>query len=226
VHTARAVVLVALALGLAVPGASAAQAPPGDSVTGVAETGTGRQEIEFTFDAHSGPSGENPTGIVSFESFFGPSGPLPVDCLSVSGKRASMVAVAPPNNSGIAGLLISVEDSGPGPGGEKLDWHTVSSLPPDCPVPAQIFDDTTSGDIVVTDAPPAPTTYAQCRQAGWVKYGFASHAACIDYVHDRARQKCIFERVAHGIVAFRLKYGLGSNHDHAMRHCVRLYTGF
>jgi hypothetical protein len=226
VHTARAVVLVALALGLAVPAASAAQAPAGDSVTGVAAAGEGRLDTEFTFDAHSGPLGENPTGVVSFKSLFGNSGPLPVDCLSVSGKRASMVAVAPPNNSGIAGLLISVEDRGPGPAGEKLDWHSLSSLPPDCPVPAEIFDDTHSGDIVVTDAPPPPTTYAQCRLAGWVKYGFASHAACIGYVHDRARQKCIFERVAHGIVAFRAKYGLGPTHDHAMRHCVRLYTGF
>jgi hypothetical protein len=226
VHTARAVAVVALALGLAVSSSAAAEAPAGDSVTGVASAGAGRQDTEFTFDAHSGPLGENPTGTVSFKSLFGNAGPLEVACLSVSGKRASMVAVAPPNTSGVAGLLISVEDSGPGPGGEKLDWRTVSSLPPDCPVPAQVFADTTSGDIVVTDAPPPPTTYAQCRLAGWVKYGFASHAACNAYVHERARQACIFERVAHGITAFRSKYGLGPDHDHAMRHCVRLYTGF
>ena len=67
----------------------------------------------------------------------------------------------------------------------------------------------THGDIVVVDAPPPPNTYSQCRQAGWVKYGFASHADCITYVHDQARQKCILERVAHGITAFRAKYGLG-----------------
>ena len=82
------------------------------------------------------------------------------------------------------------------------------------------------GDVVVTDAPPPPTTYAQCRMGGWVGYGFDSHASCIAYVHDQARQKCIFERVAHGIVAFRAKYGLGPAQDHAMRHCVRLYTGW
>jgi hypothetical protein len=216
----------ALALGLAgAPAASVAQTPAGDSVTGVVSNGFGRDFLQFTFDAHSGPSGENPTGIVSFDSLFGNSGPLEVGCLRVAGKRASMVALAP-NNSGIAGLLISVEDSGPGPGGEKLDWQTISSLPPDCPVPAEIFGGTESGDIVVTDAPPPPTAYAQCRQAGWVKYGFTSHAACNGYVHERARQACIFERVAHGIGAFRAKYGLPPDQDHAMRHCVRLYTGF
>ena len=42
-------------------------------------------------------------------------------------------------------------------------------------------------------------------------------------IRDRA---CIFERVAHGIVAFRTKYGLGTDHEHAMRHCVRLRTGW
>jgi hypothetical protein len=48
----------------------------------------------------------------------------------------------------------------------------------------------------------------------------------ISYVHELARQKCIFERVTHGIAAFRAKYGLPPNQDHAMRHCVRLYTGW
>jgi hypothetical protein len=37
---------------------------------------------------------------------------------------------------------------------------------------------------------------------------------------------CIFERAGIRIAAFRAKYGLGPNHDHAMRHCVRLRTGW
>ena len=45
-------------------------------------------------------------------------------------------------------------------------------------------------------------------------------------MHHQARQKCIFERVAHGITAFRAKYELPADQHHAMRHCVRLYTGF
>jgi hypothetical protein len=33
-------------------------------------------------------------------------------------------------------------------------------------------------------------------------------------------------RVAHGIVTFRSKYGFAPDQNHAMRHCVGLYTGF
>jgi hypothetical protein len=189
----------------------------------VASNGEGRDFTRFTFDAHSGASGENPTGTVVFDTLFGSFGALPVSCLTVSGKRASMVIDAPPH-AGIAGFSLSVEDNGPGQDG--FEWHILSSLPPDCPVSSAVLGGIESGDIVVTDSPPPPTTYAQCRQARWVQYGFASHIACIRYVHEHARQACIFERVAHGIVAFRSKYGLGPAHDHAMRHCVRLRTGY
>jgi hypothetical protein len=135
-----------------------------------------------------------------------------------------MVIDAPPN-AAIAGFFLTVEDNGPGPQ-EGLDWSILNSLPPDCPVQSGAISQSESGDIVVTDAPPPPTMYAQCRLAGWVKYGFAGHAACNSYVHERARQACIFERVAHGVTAFRLKYGLGPDHTYAMRHCVRLRTGW
>ena len=217
--------LAALVLALgAAPAASAAPAPAGDSVTGVATNGDGRDFTRFTFDAHSGASGENPTGTVVFDTLFGSFGALPVSCLTVSLKRASMVIDAPPN-AGIAGFYLTVEDNGPGPQ-EGLDWSILNSLPPDCPIPSGAISQSETGDIVVTDSPPAPTTYAQCRQAGWVKYGFAGHADCNAYVHERARQACIFERVAHGVTAFRLKYGLDPDHTFAMRHCVRLQTGW
>jgi hypothetical protein len=190
--------LVALAALLTV--AQVANAQTGDSVTGTAATGFGRGYTVYTFDVHSGPRGEQPTGTVKLVGLFGSTspgtiGPLEVSCLTVNGNRASMFAPAPPNSSGIAALAISVEDNGSGQDG--IDFHTVATLPDDCPVPSAVSEPTASGDITVTDAPP-PTVYAQCR----------------------------FERVATGITAFRAKYGLGPNHDHAMRHCVRLYSGF
>jgi hypothetical protein len=215
---------LAVVLALGAPTVSAAQAPPGDSVTGTAATGAGRQYVEFTFDAHSGPLGERPTGTVRLNALVGDLGALPLSCLSVDGNRASMIVKAPENSSSIAGLAISVEDNQAGQ--DKIDWQTLMTLPSDCPVASVVYDPTVSGDVTVSDAPPPPTTYSQCRQAGWVKYGFNSRAACISYVHELARQKCIFERAAHGITAFRLKYGLGPHHKHAMRRCVRLYTGF
>ncbi len=174
---------------------------------------------------HSGPTGENPTGTVTLDTLFGTIGPLEVSCLTVTGNTAGMIALAPPGSgSTVVGLAISAQDGGPGQ--DRIQFTTLTELPDGCPPSSSPGEPTDSGDIVVTDSPPPPTVYAQCRQAGWVKYGFASHAACNAYVHDLARRKCIFERVAHGIVAFRAKYGLAPDQNHAMRHCVRLHTGW
>jgi hypothetical protein len=194
---------LAVVLAFGAPAVSAAQAPRGDSVTGTAATGAGRGYVEFTFDAHSGPLGERPTGTVRLNAFVGDLGALPLTCLGVDGNRASMIVKAPENTSNVAGLAISVEDNQAGP--DKIDWRTLMTLPSDCPAASEVFDPTVSGNVTVSDAPPPPTTYSQCRQGGWVQYGFDSHAACSSYVHELARQKCIFERVAHGITAFRQK---------------------
>jgi hypothetical protein len=214
-------VVFALWLAVSVPSA-AAQVPTQDSVTGSATTGAARSSAEFTFDVHSGPSGENPVGTVTLDTFFGPIGPLDVSCLSVNGSRASMFADAPPNTSDVAGLLISVEDNGAGQ--DRIDYRVATVAPTGCPVPSAVYTPTNAGDVSVTDAQP-PATYAQCRQAGWVTYGYAAHAQCITAVHDHARKKCLFERAFTGIGPFREKYGVGSNHDFAMRRCVRRYTG-
>jgi hypothetical protein len=220
---ARIAVVLSLVFALAAAaGASAAPAPAGDSVTGTVATGEARSFIEFTFDAHSGPSGENPTGTVHPDAFFGDLGVLEVSCLGVSANRATVIVKAPPNTSGIAGLEISVEDDGPGQ--DRLDWHVISALPSACPAPSNVLAGTESGDLVVTDAPP-PTRFAQCRHGGWLRYGFASKAACIAYVHEQSRQECIFERAYVGISAFRAKYGRGPQHVHAMRRCVRRRAG-
>jgi hypothetical protein len=219
---AAAAAIVVLASGGPRP-VAAAQVPTQDSVTGTAATGFGRSFVEFTFDVHGGPSGENPTGTIDFSGPFVNTGPLNVSCLTVSGNRASMVVLAPQPNLNPPGLVVSVEDNGPGQ--DRIDWYPVAVLPSGCPIPSAVSESTVSGDVTVTDAEP-PATYAQCRQGGWVKYGYASHAQCNDGVHEYARNKCIFERAAIGIVAFRAKYGLGPTHDHAMRRCVRLYTGF
>jgi hypothetical protein len=219
--------LIATALGaaLALPAGASAQTPGQDSVTGTAATGAARSFAEFTFDVHSGPSGENPTGTVTIDAFVGMIGPIDVTCLSVDGNRASMFAAAPPNNTNVAGLLISVEDGGPGQ--DKLDWRTVSGVAPsDCPVPSEVFEPIVSGDITVTDAPPLPTTKDQCRQGGWRTYGFKNQGECVSFVTGEARKACIFELVAHGHPAFRAKYGIGPGHWFAMWACVHRRTGF
>jgi hypothetical protein len=248
--TVVSVVVVAQLIGAGLATAQAA----GDSVVGsgsaedrfVANGQIGCCQYAYTLDAHSGPGGEAPGGTVAVQ-FFGRD-TLPysfsghVSCLSVSGTKAVIGVVVDQSDSefgpavGQGVTLFATDTHAPVTGSfsdrepPDADRFTVHLTQSGCPAfpTSPAFDDlyyVFNGDIAIHDAQP-PATYAQCRQAGWVGYGYASHAQCIDAVHQYARQKCIFERVAHGIVAFRAKYGLGPNQDHATRHCVRLYTGF
>ena len=214
--------LATVVAAVAVPAASA-QTPAGDSVTGSGTAGETRADVFlFQIDAHSGPMGENPTGsflidpAISPEPFGGP-----ITCLAVRANVATFNFEGQPGLPNV-GTIVATDS----PTGDQIAYVGPGRAPTDCsPVTNPPNQTLNGGQIVVTDAQP-PATYTQCRQAGWVAYGYASHPQCISAVHDLARQKCIFERVAHGIVAFRAKYGFAPDQNHAMRHCVRLYTGF
>ena len=218
--------IVVLAVGtvvaaVAVPAASA-QTPAGDSAIGSGTAGETRADVfGFQIDAHSGPSGENPTGSAHFSPEIAPTFGGPITCLAVRANVATFNFQALPASTSVGTVVVT--DS---PTGDQIAYVGPGRAPTDCsPVTNPPNQPLNGGDIVVVDAQ-APATYAQCRQAGWVAYGYASHAQCIEAVHQYARQKCIFERAAHGIVAFRAKYGFPPDQNHAMRHCVRLYTGF
>jgi hypothetical protein len=201
----------------------------------------------------SQPGGANPQGSIHVDEL-GPSpgGTTWIDaavtCLSVNDRVAIVGVTGSRQRSGsgsphtqVAGLIRIVDAGGPNSNADTFQFAmnesarddrtllpgptTCSSFPGPFPTTAPFRDFTNkTGNVIVTDV--QPTTYSQCRQVGWVKYGLASRSACITYVHELARRKCIFERVAHGIAAFRAKYGLPPNQHHAMRHCVRLYTGW
>jgi hypothetical protein len=170
----RLLLLAALSAAIGSP-------PAQDSVTGTASGGYGHSYTVFTFDAHSGPSGENPGGTVTLDTLFGTIGPLEVGCLGVSGSRATIVVKVPPNTSGVAGLQIAVVDGGPG-GEDKLEWYTLSALPPDCPAPSSVVAPVASGDLVVVDAPALPTSKERCKHGGWRVYGFKNQGACVRLV--------------------------------------------
>jgi hypothetical protein len=217
-----AAALMAVA-GVLAPSA-AAQAPTQDSVTGSAGTGVGRGFAMYTFDVRSGPSGENPTGTVTIDSFFGVIGPLDATCLTVSANKAGMIFRAPEPTSDIAGLAIAVQDDGPGQ--DRIDFHTVAALPNDCPAPSEVSAPTVSGDITITDAQPLPTATRQCKNGGWRSFGvFKNQGQCIRSVRHQARQKCIVERAAIGRPAFRSNYGKGPHKRHAMRGCIKQGIG-
>ncbi len=174
-----------------------------------------------------------------------------VSCLSVSGNvaivgvggtRAFTGSFGTFSGISIAGLIRVTDRGGPGSGLDTFEFDVLQNpFPPFPPVPPPLPPPTDcstfpagtpvytnqQGDLVVTHAPSLPTTTQQCRNGGWRTYDvFKNQGDCVSFVRHQARQKCIFERVSHGITAFRAKYGLGPNHSHAMRHCVRLYTGF
>jgi hypothetical protein len=174
----RLLLLAALSAALGSP-------PAQDSVTGAADTGGGRTQVDFIFHAHSGPSGESPGGTVDISLLGGPFAALEVSCLSVSGNRATIIAKAPAGVP-IAGFQIAVEDGGPG-GQDKVVWQLLDTLPASCPPPTGLLLQNSRGDLVVTDAPPRPTSKQMCKDDGWRSYGFRNQGACVSFVNAASR---------------------------------------
>jgi hypothetical protein len=179
----RLIGVAVVASALAGGGVSEAQIPAQDSVTGTAAIGFGRDLVRFTFDVHSGPSGDNPAGAVQFEGPLIVGGTFQISCLNVSGNRASMNIPAPPASGPIVGLVISVEDNGST--GDRIEWQPVlGTLPSGCPPPSGVFGSaTTSGDVTVTDAPALATSKDQCKNGGWRDFpGFKNQGDCVSFV--------------------------------------------
>src|SRR5215213_575951 len=244
-----AIVGLALLASGGLAGIATAQSPSEDSVTGF---GAVQEQVcviltppyvqclvpdNYYFDAHSDPAGENPRGWVIFNTGerlglrqdFGS-----VTCLAVDGNKASIGV----NFSGFDfdaphAAVVFVEDNG-GAGDDRLgvqDLPAGSSAPSVCPpsssagvsleptYPIEFGTD----DVTVTDAVAFPTSKDQCKNNGWSKYGdFTNQGECVRFVREKARQKCLFERAAHGVAAFRAKYGSGVPKRHAWGNCIKL----
>jgi hypothetical protein len=218
----KRIILLALATGVAAVTAPAASAqlPAGDSVTGSGTAGMTRADtFAFQIDAHSGPSGENPTGAAQItpgeigQPFGGP-----ITCLAVSRNVATFNFEAPPGSTGVETFVAT--DS---PTGDQIAFVGPGRAPTDCsPVTNPPNQPLNGGDIVVVDAQPLPTSKRQCKGEGWRSYGvFKNQGDCVSFVRRQARQECNFIRVAHGRPAFRAEYGGGIHERHAMRRCVR-----
>jgi hypothetical protein len=150
-------------------------------VTGSAATGDGRLPVDFTFDARSGPAGEDPTGTVVFDAALVDLGPLDVSCLTVSGNRASMIVLISASPPAPAGVLIWVADND-GAAEDSLAWTFLTTLPPECPVPSTVGEPIRAGDITVTDVQPLPTSKDQCKNGGWRSYGvFRNQGDCVSF---------------------------------------------
>ena len=171
---------IAFAVGaaLGIPAAAGAQIPTQDSVTGSGflSIGLAQGPCQFQVDARSGPSGENPTGTTLCTPLPGPPG-TEVTCLNVQGNVALMTIRR--LDTGLEGS-IRITDNGPG----VLDV-VEANFGPGCPQPQPFYFNVglVSGDYVVVDAPPLPTSKRQCKQKGWRSFGvFKNQGDCVSFV--------------------------------------------
>jgi hypothetical protein len=168
--------LLAAAAALVAPAGADGQATAGDAVTG---HGVASFFGLFDIDAHSGPSGENPTGIASFDTEEGATSGT-VNCLAVTGNVARF-------NLGARFVVVFQVTDNAGRG--MPDTIAASAAfhgdPDDCsplvnPARTGVV---LSGDISVIDAPPLPTSKDQCKRDGWRAFGaFRNQGDCVSFV--------------------------------------------
>jgi hypothetical protein len=168
--------LTVLAVGLlALPSASvAAPQPPRptqDSVRGSGVALFCGSDGQVVINAQSGPSGENPTGEMRCGELFGG----PVTCLSVTGNVALLIT-----GSRLFGpVAVRVTDNGTS---DRLEAAPVAPGH-GCPTPVPFYSNFPfTGDLVVVDAPPSPTSKDQCKNGGYAQYGFTNHGQCVAFV--------------------------------------------
>jgi hypothetical protein len=181
--TMVAAVLPAL-VAVAAASSAAAAAPTTPSFQDSA-FGSGTQASFTTFDFHvtSGPSGENPSGFATTDAFGAHFVASSITCLAISGNTATYAGALEPNLFGLA--YYKVTDIDNGPAGSNLDVVAgeASNTPSDCSTPSYgSIGPIASGDVVVIDSPPPPTSARQCLDGGYQAYGFAHTGLCIAYV--------------------------------------------
>jgi hypothetical protein len=166
-----------------IPAVAAAQTPNQDFVVGTAGFGDPQFGVTASIDAHSGPIGENATGTATFgarQTFFGG----PVTCLNVTGNRA--VIGGDSAFVGPAGyLFVVVDDSATGvPDLFGLLFPPPAEAPTTCPSDLDVpLQPASSGDLIVHDAQPFPTSKDQCKNGGWQNFpGFKNQGECVHFV--------------------------------------------
>jgi hypothetical protein len=173
-----------LAAALALPSAAGAAPPLSPSFQDSA-VGSGSTSFfsGFNFNLTSGASGENASGVTTTDGFGEHFEGSSITCLSVSGDTATFAGGLNPNAFGFTHFRVTVVDNGPGNSG--LDSYAANGYfgPVDCSAPETSFSATlTSGDIVVVDSPPPPTSKDQCKGGDYQQYGFANEGLCVAFV--------------------------------------------
>ena len=154
-----------------------AQIPHQDSVAGSASLslGVGEGPCTLQIDVRSGPSGESPEGGTLCTPLPGSPGSR-VTCLDVDGNVALMTVVR--RDSGSVGSF-RITDNGPG-----APDVVEGNFGPGCPEPQPFYFDLglISGDFVVVDAPPLPSTKEECKNGVWMSFGvFKNQGDCVSF---------------------------------------------
>jgi hypothetical protein len=164
------------------PPASAAQAPRQDSVS-LSGTANAAAFSVSTLTATSGPTGENPSGQVTFSALGSFLLTGPVTCLAVSGNSAILNF----QDQGAFGVVtVQVTDNQP----DLFDAIPRGRAPSDCsPVtPSTGGLAVSGGDISVVDAPRAPTSKEECKSGDWRTFGvFKNQGDCVSFVATKGK---------------------------------------
>ena len=156
----RLLAVLPLALLLVVAGGAGA-APPQDFVTGGGHHSV--PDTQFTISAHSGPSGEDPQGQLSFKIEGQPRIKADVTCLIVTGSEAIATATFVDPQTGQDQIVVMDAVDNGEPNGATPDLLRFSFDPfitpdvnhPGCFLPVLAPVPVTQGNIVVNDAPAA-----------------------------------------------------------------------
>jgi hypothetical protein len=189
---ALAAVATSLLVLLLAPAAGASHDPSGapfgeDFLTGTSVSEAGTFRTILVFDAHSGPSGESPTGTVrvDIESPEFPTATIdtaPVSCLNVAGNRATVGFRLP--ILGISGLFFAEDNDGAAEDRSSGGVPVPTPTPSICPTTPSALPPHSGGDLIVHDAPALPTSKEQCKNGGWRNFGtaFKSQGQCVAFV--------------------------------------------
>ena len=112
-------------------------------------------QSQFTFDAESGPNGENATGFAEATSVLGVTFAGPVTCLSVIGSRAAFEV----DSNVPFDVVFFVGDNGVGTRVDEYNFHPLlEGADGSCPDPNSNVSERSvdTGDIVVGDNQPLP----------------------------------------------------------------------
>jgi len=158
---------LASALVLFTTTGAAAQGPPHDAVTGGGQHlafGTGPGSVAFGISAHSGPSGEDADGSLTFNTVGEGTQSIHADvtCLIVDGNEAFATGVIthPKAIAGQVTVLDAVDNGNPGAGMPDLIRFSFEGFifpvagQPGCFLPVLPPVEVTNGNIVVRDASP------------------------------------------------------------------------